>query len=738
MSNKLKEIFEKVNARNRKTIRRKIRRLIFMCSGFSILILTFVTLYGMFGVRSDSIETGENIGEFAIENSNKIIARSTHEYLKTLARERSHLINMELEDFKGSVEVIQREVTRVMNNPSAYPYRNIKEANPNDGDGEHYEAWLFYAPNFLNSSAIQNEIGLMANVQDTMIGLAEWIGDGLSITPYIASNSGFIIEVDNKLPEWAFPDKTQARAQTFNFYERPWFSRAESEGKLFFTRPYQGGREGNLAISCAMPYYYSNGEFAGVVGIGASLDRVSDLVLNTEITGGGFCFILDNEGHILFSQMQDNELSIISVANQKDLRQSENLNVALVAKEMLKGIEGSLNITIDDTNYIVTFAPIPTTGWSFGIAIEDTVVKKFLEENRAFISAETQTQARAIGERIFETMLLICAAIAIIIVVVGYFGNKLSKSLASPLLELADKVRKISSGKFDEKIEIHTGDEIEHLATCFNAMTSELQEYMNNLTKVTSEKQKISTELNVATNIQIGMLPHDFNFGRADFDIFATMHAAKAVGGDFYDFYLLDENHLVVTMADVSGKGVPAALFMSRSKTILKNFAMTMSNPDDFAALMTLANQQLCQDNEEMMFVTVFMGMLDLKTGRFIFVNGGHNPPVIYRKATGKFEYLDVKRNCVLGMIEGIDFVQQEIQIDAGDLIYLYTDGVTEAMDVDNNQYGEQRLIECLSSIDIQEPLEKILQDIRADLEKHVGAAEQSDDITMLAVRYIK
>ena len=738
MKSKIMEIWEMIQARNKKTIRRKIRRVVFTCSGFSILFLTFVTLYGMFGVRSEAIETGEEIGEFALKKSGQIIEFVTQEYLKTLAQERSNLINLELYDFKGAVEVIQHAVTKAINNPSEYPFRHIKESAPNDGDGEHYDAWIFYAPNFESTPAIQAEIGLMANLQDTMIGIAEWEGEGLSITPYIASNSGYIIEIDNKLPEWAFPDKTQTRAQTFNFYERPWFSRAESEGKLFFTQPYQGGREGQMAISCAAPYYYPNGEFAGVVGMGASLDRISNLVLNTKVADGGFCFVLDNEGHVIFSQVKGEGLEIFSNLGRKDLRLDENLDVAFMAKEMLKDIEGNCNVTIDNETYIVAFAPIKITGWSFGIAIRDDVLKKPLAENQAFIRAEMNEQLEDIAARILQTMLLIGVAIILSIGVVGYLGQRLSRKLTEPVLQLSDKVRKISSGSFDEKIEIKTGDEIEHLATCFNAMTSELKNYMDNLTKVTAEKQKISTELNIATNIQLGMLPHDFDFGRKEFEIFATMHAAKAVGGDFYDFYLLDENHLVVTMADVSGKGVPAALFMSRSKTILKNLATMMTNPDDFAAVMTLANQQLCQDNEEMMFVTVFVGMLDLKTGRFIYVNGGHNPPVIYHKAKDKFEYLQVERNCVLGMMDGMDYVQQEIHLDSGDIIYLYTDGVTEAMDEQNNQYGEKRLEDCLNGLDKSADLKVILQEISADLAKHVGNAEQSDDITMLAVRFNK
>ena len=257
------------------------------------------------------------------------------------------------------------------------------------------------------------------------------------------------------------------------------------------------------------------------------------------------------------------------------------------------------------------------------------------------------------------------------------------------------------------------------------------------MTKQTAEREKISAELNVATNIQQSMLPHDFDLWREEFEIYATMHAAKEVGGDFYDFYMLGEDHLMITIADVSGKGVPAALFMATSKVILKNFALTMKDPDELGAVMTLANRQICEGNDEMMFVTVFMGMLDLKTGRFVYVNGGHNPPLVYHN--NHFEYLPVEQNCVVGMMDDLDYVQQEIQLDSGDILYLYTDGVTEAMDEAQNQYGEERLLKLLNDAEcLVYRLPKLLKIVSNDLKEHVGKAEQSDDITMLAVRFTK
>ena len=340
--------------------------------------------------------------------------------------------------------------------------------------------------------------------------------------------------------------------------------------------------------------------------------------------------------------------------------------------------------------------------------------------------------------RYFRKMYLrdtfIITAVVFMIVILIY-GAYLNKTVLTPIKELTDGVREISSGNLDKKLDIKTGDELEHLSICFNAMTDELQTYMKNLTKITAEKERISTELNVAKDIQLSMLPHDFNFGRNDFEIYATTNAAKSVGGDFYDFYLLDENHLVITIADVSGKGIPASLFMVISKTVLKNFATFANAPDDYAAVVSCANNQLCQGNDEMMFVTVFFGVLEISTGKFIYVNGGHNPPIIYHAENNSCEYLSVKKNFVLGGMEDVPYSQQEITLEKGDLIFTYTDGVNEAMNEQNEEYTSERLLNFMNSTNCKADLKSLLAAVKADVAKHVGAAEQSDDITMLALR---
>lgn len=248
-----------------------------------------------------------------------------------------------------------------------------------------------------------------------------------------------------------------------------------------------------------------------------------------------------------------------------------------------------------------------------------------------------------------------------------------------------------------------------------------------------AKAMKTSAELDVAKNIQSSALPHEFNAFPEfpNINLFASMNTAKEVGGDFYDFFKIGDNKLAVVIADVSGKGVPAAMFMMRAKTIIRSYAETGQPIEE---VMTKANDSLCQYNAAQMFVTVWAAVIDIETGLMSYVNGGHNPPLI-RKKDGSFEYLKMKVNFVLGSFEGIPYRRQEYQLEPGDTLYLYTDGVTEAMNVDNQLYGEDRLQKCLNQKTF-EKADSVVDAVREDVARFTVKAEQSDDITMLSVFY--
>lgn len=253
--------------------------------------------------------------------------------------------------------------------------------------------------------------------------------------------------------------------------------------------------------------------------------------------------------------------------------------------------------------------------------------------------------------------------------------------------------------------------------------------------KDSEEKQRISTELDVATHIQGDMLPRIFPAfsDRAEFDINASMNPAKEVGGDFYDFFMVDESHLAIVVADVSGKGVPAALFMVIGKTLIKDH----TKPDvDLGAVFTEVNDLLCESNSEGLFITAFEGILDLESGEFTFVNAGHEMPFI-AKAGGVYEPYKLKPGFVLAGMEHMQYTSGRMILSPGDKVFQYTDGVTEATNAAQELYGMERLTDILVKNTHLKPAD-LLPAVKADIDAFVGEAPQFDDITMLCVEYLK
>ena len=343
-------------------------------------------------------------------------------------------------------------------------------------------------------------------------------------------------------------------------------------------------------------------------------------------------------------------------------------------------------------------------------------------------------------------LILVTLAITLLIALIS--ARRSQNSLAKPLNSIAnaarrymaDKTAGVEEGEHFASLDIHTGDELENLSLIMADMERELAEYETSLTTITAEKERIATELNMAANIQAHVLPNTFPPfpDRREFGIYATMTPAKEVGGDFYDFFLVDEDHLAMVMADVSGKGVPAALFMMTTRTMLKDAALSRLDP---AAVLERVNARLCENNPDYMFVTVWLGILEISTGRLTWADAGHEKPFLYQD--GAWKCLEKAGGVALAALEpellelqeSAPFSNSELTLHPGDVIFQYTDGVTEAMTGKREQFGMERLKWALDSMGGAKP-EELLPRIREKLDAFVKDTPQFDDITMLAMQY--
>ncbi len=346
---------------------------------------------------------------------------------------------------------------------------------------------------------------------------------------------------------------------------------------------------------------------------------------------------------------------------------------------------------------------------------EGYTIVAFMPQNEAALSRNVAVWVTSVMQIVVFAALFVMIFLLVRHLVVNNI-YKINSSLSS-----------ITEGKLDTVVDVRSHVEFDALSNDINSTVDTLKRY------ISDAAARIDAELAFAKAIQHSALPSVFPPypNRTEFDIQATMHTAKEVGGDFYDFYFVDEDTLAFLIADVSGKGIPAAMFMMTSKTLLKSYAESGMSVEE---VFTTANEKLCEGNDAGMFVTAWMGFLNIKTGKVTYANAGHNPPAV-KHADGSFTYLRSRPGLVLAGMEGIRYRKNELQLEPGDVIYLYTDGVTEANDSDNKLYGEERLLGILNQNANAAP-KAICDAVKADVDAFVGEAPQFDDITMLTILY--
>lgn len=741
----MKRIFKKMN------IYRRVLLLVLSCGALAFVLPTALSLYTLNSVeRSLSVQgniLSESVSEFVWE----IAQHRSKEHLTEVAETRARHIDRELSFNGEDVVILSKMATKIMSSPENYLPRKLPnlrtETNVPYGAPYVYESANLVASGI--SLELKNEIEIASNITDALETMSFYYRD-YQTSLYIGSKKGYFICVDlfpGKKGEGSVFPTEELRADflnTFDPRERPWYKLAEQKQALAFTDTFTG-TDGLPDMACVMPYYDKEG-FAGVVGIGCTLDDVYQQVKDTAIGDTGFSFALDNHGDVAFSSCREGILS--ETTEKVDLRNAEDPGLAAAAKRMVAGESGVESIVLEGKEYYLAFAPMNSIGWSFGTVIEKAEIKTVSYQIKNQVAGEMggfqEVLRQIFSESLQKTILLLVLLFAISF----YAANRAARHITTPINQLSDGVREIAKGNLDKKLSVNTGDEIGELAERFNSMTDELKEYIKNLSEAAAERQRAHTELEIAANIQAGMLPDPkpLKEGHIEFDLYALMYPAKEVGGDFYDFYFADEENLVITVADVSDKGVPAALFMVTAKTLMKDHVLMYGKDEYLPKAVENVNNVLSGTNPECMFVTAFIGMLHLPTGRFTYVNAGHNPPLLLKKRLTvlgdktSFEYFPMAKNPVLGFMEGITFEAEQLTLSPGDAVFLYTDGVTEAKNDKKEMFSEEKLKETLNLSAVPSKGNKSAGDVLADVldavYKHIGEVEQYDDITMLGLVY--
>ncbi|ORU00674.1 Serine phosphatase RsbU, regulator of sigma subunit [Anaerovibrio sp. JC8] len=715
------------------SIRSRIFRLLLLTSMTIFVIMGALMAYSLYAVNDDFMSQSDQLSDTSANYMEKVTSKEITERLTDVAQTRAKSIETELWEITNNTSYLASGVENILSHPEYYGDRQLPDPRFQPiVPGEvylHQGARLQAAG---ETPAIRREIGLISNVAAYIEPMARQYRHYES-SLFVGSKHGYIIAADN-VPGKDFVPMTEEFLQTYEPTERGWYKNTQDRGKITFNDIYVGA-DGYPSFTCSAPYNDENG-FAGVVAIACSVKSISDIMESSLMGDTGISFVMNNRGNIMLSTSHDGALSDVKGTN---LRKSDNISLSSAAVKMLAGEKGWQLVELDGEEYFLAYAPMSKINWSFGTLIAKYEVMTPIVIARENIVAQVNDFRKMMKGHIVNVVLVAIISVWSALVLLFNLSSWLTNRFVEPIKKLTSGVQEIADGNLEKKISLRTGDELEKLAKAFNNMTDELQNYMDHLTKATMEKEHIATELAVATDIQESMLPHTFPFApeHTEFDIYATMQAAKEVGGDFYDFYMVDDEHLLVTIADVSGKGIPAALFMVVARTLLKNSGMAIDNVDELAEVVERTNDQLCQNNDAMMFVTAFVGILHLPTGQFNYVNAGHNPPLLYRASENSFEYLKVERNFVMGGMDGISYKEQKLTLQKNDRLLLYTDGVTEALNEAKELFGEKRLLDALNNAKAGEKTtQELLQDLKNVLNDYVGQAQQSDDMTMLALLY--
>lgn len=499
----------------------------------------------------------------------------------------------------------------------------------------------------------------------------------------------------------------------YDYFVMDWYQIPMELQKPYWTEPYFDTGGGNaLMTTYSVPFYRDvNGKrtVVGIITMDLALDWFSQLVSDVKILKSGYASVISKNGTFITHPNKDwiMNQTIFSVAEEL-----HNPELREIGREMQKGKTEFVSSTLRGVERKMYFTPLPSSGWTLAVI---------------FPISEMYQPLRKI-----TTTLIILITIGLILLTF-IVTNIVSKQLA-PLYLFSISTRDIAGGNFNAQLpEITTEDEMKDLHDSFILMQKDLKKYIENLQSTTSAKEKIESELRIAREIQMGMIPKIFPPfpDLKEIDLYAMMEPAKEVGGDLYDFFLIDDKHLCFAIGDVSGKGVPASLFMAITRTLLRTVAPNQQSPREIVGTL---NKSLSQGNESSMFVTFFIGILNVETGHLRYVNAGHNPPVIIH-AGGKIEIFEITKDIPIGLFENFDYEEKERYLYKDDRIFMYTDGITEAENWNQELYSEEKLIDCLSTVKTLEPVE-IVMTVAQDVVVHVNDYLQSDDLTMMCIIY--
>ena len=707
-------------------IQQKVFNLVLVTILLLVAAYTAVIVYQSGSLKKLTAETNQRQKEAIAEISETTMDAVVADSLTSKAEMAAMLADDLFVRLSSTVQILADNAENLLQTPELYSARRF--ALPDASMEGKISLQLVGETNRMpEDPAVLEKLSLLANLSDVMTALYRNAGTS---SVYIAVPEGYMLCVDDKAD--ARIDE-QGNVLTIPIRERPWYLGAAQSDSIFFTDVLKDTFTGEIGITCTIPIR-QDGRLIAVAAADLFLDQMEEAVSNSGDVVHYTC-IINNQGHVVFSPQNQGTLRARTAEEAVDLRSSEQADLAAFVRDALNGVTGVRELDLDGDRVYLAGAPVKTLGWAVV-----SVVDKAATERPTIMMQEqfdsTLNEAATIYNKNLDRSKQTIIVLILLILIMGLTaGDRLSRRIVRPLEHMTNRVRSLGGKnlQFQMEEEYRTGDEIEVLAESFSALSAKTLQYVDQVKRVTAEKERIGAELTMANAIQRSQLPRLFPPfpNRHEFNLFATMKPAKEVGGDFYDFFMVDNDHVALVMADVSGKGVPAALFMMVTRMLIKS---RLQSGESVAEALTNVNRQLCENNELGYFVTVWLAVLEISTGKGVAVNAGHEHPVL-RRSDGKYELVLYRHSLAVAAMDGVRFRQHEFQLCPGDSFFVYTDGVTEATNGEHELFGTDRMLEALNKEPDAEP-DQLLKNVMDDIHRFMDGEDQFDDITMMCLKY--
>lgn len=686
----------------------KILLVILLMSLGTLMIISINSYMQMMRLTNEFQEVNTTLGNTASEDSKQALQSQMEEDLTKLAQKQAQISNEKLIRLRDIIDSSAAYISNLYANEDEFIGHSLPLPYETP-DGVACSKYML-APGVTDSPELQRQVRLLSNCE--YLFAPELEGNPMMDNIYLGTYDGIYYRYS----------RSNLYNPDYDPRARDWFIAAVSEKDSIWLDTYQD-YYGKLCVTCAKRFQGEDGGTKGVVSTDVTIQDMLDEIVATKIGESGYAFVLDSQLQYLAHPdfMKENFDKSFGSHIERDTD---------ILAEIMKNTSGIIQTRLDGVDSYIAYATLEETGWKLCISIDvNEVIAPSIATKQAIdgITSDAQQMVSKTLSNVMIRFIIFFALVGMIVIMISF---AVAGTITRPIQELAKNVENIGQGNLDVRMKVESGDEVGELAQTFNQMLEDLQQYIKNLSEITAEKERIGAELDVATNIQASMLPCIFPAfpEHEEIDIYAAMDPAKEVGGDFYDFFLVDKDHLALVMADVSGKGVPAALFMVIAKTLIKNRAQLGEAP---AVVLEKVNDQLCENNDADMFVTVWLGIYELHTGRLVYTNAGHECPGVMR-AGGSYELIRESHDFVVGGMEGMPYTQHEITLYPGDKLFLYTDGVPEATNAQEKLFGEERMLEALNHCREMTPSQTLAQ-VKKEIDEFVGEAAQFDDLTMLS-----